>query len=85
MAKAIAMITKIDFTLAECATSTQAKFIARKMGNFMSVRTENEFNRKLAFYGLYEVANNLNQFAEVHGKFMSFGSTCEGVEVSLAA
>jgi hypothetical protein len=83
MAKAIAMISRIDFTLAECATSTQANYIARKMDNFIKVRSDSEFVQKLAFYGMYEVANNKNEFVSLIKDFQEIGQSHEGTSVEL--
>lgn len=83
MAQAIAMISRIDFTLAECATSTQAKYVARKMDNFVKVRSDREFQQKFSFYGMYEVANNKNEFVSLIRNFEEVGKSHEGTSVEL--
>lgn len=83
MARAIAMITRIDFTLAECATSTQASYIARKMDNFVKLRTTEEFEKKFAFYGMFDVAHDLTGFVTTKNKFEEFGKSYQGVAVQL--
>lgn len=83
MARAIAMISRIDFTLAECATSTQAKYIARKMRNFLDVRTEEEFKKKFEFYGMHSVANGVSEFTKFAEEFAEIGKSYNGVAVNL--
>lgn len=85
MVEAIRKITSINFRVTQCLESRKAKKVYTSLQDFVHVRTLDEYNKFMQFYGLYSLSNDVVYFKSIVSQFSDAVDTGRGicVEVSL--